>query len=75
MWWWSAGFCPHERQVYSPPFVDKNYGVWGSYYGFGDPIYFLLEGDCRALRGASSFERALDLGLCLRAITPGSTAA
>ena len=37
-----SGQC---QLVYSPPLVDRIWGIWGSYYDMPKAIFYLLKGD------------------------------
>ena len=39
----------HALRIYSPPSVDRIWGIWGSYYNIPKAIFNLLKGDCRVL--------------------------
>ena len=41
-------------RVYSPPHVDRIWGIWGSYYNKPQAIFYLLKGDYRLLGLAGS---------------------
>ena len=32
-------------ETYSPPYVDRIWGIWGSYYNVPRAIFYLLKGD------------------------------
>ena len=43
-----------SSEIYSPPEVDRIWGIWGSYYNIPKAIFYLLKGhyrllDCRGL--------------------------
>ena len=37
--------CIDTARIYSPPSVDRLYGIWGSYYNIPAAIFYLLKGD------------------------------
>ena len=39
-----------QLRVYSPPEVDRIWGIWGSYYNIPIAILYVLKGDYRLLR-------------------------
>ena len=34
-----------DLDPYSPPYVDRIWGIWGSYYNIPKAIFYLLKGD------------------------------
>ena len=42
--------CGSLALDYSPPQVDRNWGIWGSYYKIAKVIFYLLKGDYILLR-------------------------
>ena len=34
-------------RLYSPPYVDRTWGIWGSCYNIRKAIFYLLKGDDR----------------------------
>ena len=47
--WGSVGFRVQDLgfRVYSPPSVDRMWGICGSYYNIPKAIFYLLKGDYR----------------------------
>ena len=41
-----SGDAPGFR-AYSPPDVDRIWGIWGSYYNIPKAVFYLLKGDRR----------------------------
>ena len=37
--------CHVSRRTYSPPQVDRIWGIWGSYYNLPKAIFYLLKGE------------------------------
>ena len=45
---------PKSSRMYSPPSVDRIWGIWGSYYNMPKAIFYLLKGDYRALQQSTT---------------------
>ena len=41
---WLQAFNQKSR-TYSPPYVNRMWGIWGSYYNIPTAIFYLLKGD------------------------------
>ena len=52
---------------YSPPFVDRIWGIWESYYNIPNAIFYLLTGDSGSASNPSSFSGSAFLFICLAA--------
>ena len=42
-------------EIYSPPQVDRIWGIWGSYYNMPKAIFYVLKGDYTVLGGRVCF--------------------